>query len=244
MSITAVTAGTRGMTTGSNPSASPGVPSGSGDGDTMVIIDMIKAGDNNAPNAPTTPSGWTPGNSFTATGSSRALRLSWFYRPWVSGLSAPSIALSEVSGTTHYALMLRLPGGLQSGDPTEYLGANGSPANSSTQIGPLGGGTTTQPGCALLVAGCRENDVTDGSTIGAPTHSGLTFSMLDSTGTTSSDDWVFAVAYALVPSPMTIGDVSFSITHDTAYKSIGQQWAIAPEPTTNPASFLPILAAL
>lgn len=244
MSITAVTAGTRSMTAGSNPSATPALPSGVGEGDQLVIVDLIRANANTAPNAPSTPSGWTVKNTFTATGSSRALRLSYLYRPWVSGVTAPTLTLTASSSTAHYAIMLRVPGALQAGDPTEYLGANGSPATSSTQMGPFAGGTTTNADCAVIVAGVRENDVTDGSTISAPTHSGLTFSMLDSMGTLSSDDYVFAVAYALVPSAMTIGDLSFGISHDTAYKSIGQQWAIAPEPTANPASFFPILAAL
>lgn len=241
MTVGTITAGSRALTTsGSNPSASPGMPSGVGDGDKLVIADMIRANNNTVPNTPGTPSGWTAGNTFGATGVSRALRLSWFYRDWASGVSAPTITLTASSGTVHYALMMRVPGALLGGDPTEYLGANGTPATSATLVGPFGGGTTGQAGCGLIVAGCRENDVTNDSTITAPTHSGLSFTLLDSTGVLSTDDWAFAVAAALVPNPATVGNLSFGIEHDTNQQSLGQQWALAPAPDDT-GQFFPFL---
>lgn len=232
MPIESVVAGARSLNaSSSNPAATPGLPSGVGAGWKLVIVDMIRASNNTAPNAPGTPAGWVSKNSYTNTGTSKAMRITWFYRDWASGLTAPSISLTAASGTAHYALMLGLPGALLGGDPTEYLGANSTPPNSSSLVGPAGGGTTSVPGCACLVAGVRENDVTDGSSITAPTHSGLTFTLHDSVGAASGDDYVFAVASALVPNPMTIGNLSFGITHDTNLASIAQQWALTPVPS-------------
>lgn len=229
--IGAVTAGTRALvSSGTNPAAAPALPSGLVPGDGLVIIDMVRATTNTAPNAPTTPSGWSLKNSFTGTGVAKAMRLSWYYRTYASGLTAPSIALTAASGTAHYALMLRIPGMALTGDPTDYLGANGTPAASSTVVGPFAGATSAKAGGLVLVAGVRENDVTDGSSITAPTQTGLTFTLHDSSGTLSTDDWVFAVASAPLPHATSVGNLSFGITHDTAYNSIGQQWALNPEP--------------
>lgn len=231
MAVGPITTGTRSLIiTGSNPAASPAIPAGAGAGDRLVVIDMIRATNNTVPNTPGTPSGWTSKNTFGFAGVSRAVRMTWFYRTWASGMATPSITLTGASGTFHYAIMYRIPGALLSADPTAYLGADGNPANSSSLLGPFAGGSTSADGSAVLVAAVRENDVTDGSSVTAPTHAGLSFTLHDSYGTGAGEDAVFAVASALAPVPLTVGNLSFGISHDTAQKAIGQQWGIAPEP--------------
>lgn len=230
MAISEVVAGAPSQTVGVDPATTPALPATPTTADLLVVHDVVVAQANGAvANIPGTPAGWTQKTTFVATMAlGGQTRHTWFYRPWASGLTAPTITLVGATGTQHRSIMVRVRGAKLAGDPTDVLAAQSTPAGSATVMGPITGLTTTAAGGAVLLGCVRENDLTDGSTIGAP---GTPFATLDSWGAAAGENMAGALASALTNAG-AVTDRSFSISAPAADRTIGQMWALLPEPTS------------
>lgn len=233
MPIGTITVGSEGIAEGSNPATNPGDPGNSSDSDIMLIHDYIM-NQSSTPNTPSTPSGWQLLDTFLDSNSDS--RHTYFWRVGPPAAST-TVALSGTSTTFHRSRMYRIPGARVTGAASDIfvLGAQSRPAGSASQIGPITGLTTPEPGCAVFVGAGRENDLSDGTSIGTLSQSGLTFIQHDSFGNQSANDYAMVAASAIVPNSGTvISSKSWSISAtSSADLSIGQMIAIRPAPVVS-----------
>jgi hypothetical protein len=222
--ISYVGAGTDSLVAGGT-SNTPGLPAGLQDGDLMVLVYGGVSWSSTA-NAPGTPSGWTLKASTTA--STPDSRLSWFYRRYQSGDSAPTLTYSGTSTDTHFAQIFAYRGALASGDPTDVLGTASENA-AATDIGPISGVTTTASGGVVLVAGVREQDWSSVATLSGDS---LTWvELADRADFALGDNIGVVVDHALTPAPTTVTSKTFTVTAGNTEVAIGQMWALLPATT-------------
>lgn len=224
MAITAVVAGAPSETVGTDPSTTPALPTGCTTADLLIIFDVVVT-QGGTPATPATPSGWTQRTTFA----SGDVRITWFYRTWVSGLTAPTITVTGASATQHRSTMSRVRGGKLSGDPTDVLGAASGGASTTTGLGPVTGLTSAAAGGAVLVGAALGNDLTNSTSVGGLTQSGLTFTMLDSWGGVSTDNYAGALSAALLTSATSVTAKTYPIDANVDTYA-GQMWALNPEP--------------
>lgn len=229
MAISYLGAGTRSVAVNAN--TTPALPAASfQDGDLLVVLDTChRDRTTSVPATPGTPSGWTRKDTWTVQGSVRSMRGTWFYKPWVSGDTAPTFTYGPtgVTDDEHTSQMIGLRGALTGADPTMDLG--GTPteqASSSTVLGPVSGVTGSRDGGIVLVAGLREANATTISTLSGDS---LTWTEIDEYhGTTGTNLYSRAWDYALVPTASAVTSKSFTITAGSAAPSAGQMWLVGP----------------
>lgn len=205
----------------------PALPAGLVTDDLLILLDVAWSSTAGTPTTPGTPSGWAQ----KATFAGNAVRITWFYRRWVSGVTAPTVT-GGTGSNEHRSQIVALRGAPTTGDPTDVIGTAATTASSSTALGTIAGITTTDAGGAVLVVGARGNDLTN-DTAAFSTLSGdsLTWVELSEHGAESSaPEPAFAMVwdYALIPTARTITTKSFTITgNSVAAAGVGQMWAIA-----------------
>lgn len=236
MAISYVGAGTRSLV--ANAATTPGVPAGVATGDLLIIFDTISSG-GTAP-VPGTPAGWTQKSTYFNDGPTYRVRLTWYYRAYAPGVTAPTITYSGTSGDEHSSRMFAFRGAAVVGDPTDVLGTPALLTTSSTTAGPIPGVTTSSTGGMVLVGVVRDNDLSDGSSGWQPlTGDSLTWVEIEEYGSVSgADKSSFALDYAIVPTaPKTITNKTFTISGSSVSgRGIGQMWAIKAQETLVPIS--------
>lgn len=208
---------------GVGASTAPAIPAGVAADDLLVLLDVAWSSALGTPTTPGTPAGWTQKSTYFVNG----VRITWFYRRWASGVTAPTV--TGGSGTNeHESQIIALRGVAPSGDPTDVLGTAAATASSSTAIGTVAGVTTTQPGGVVLVAGARNNDFTDGASIG-PLTGQLSWVELVDRGGQGGAEFAWSWDYALTPTALAITAKTFPISgNSVSAPGAGQMWAIGP----------------
>lgn len=237
MAASYAAAGTRSVVV--NGTTAPGLPSGLVAGDLMILLDTChRDRTTSVPSTPTTPSGWTRKDTASIQGATRSMRMSWYYRAWVTGDSAPSVVYGPTGVTTdeHVSQIISVRGAVTVGDPTHGYTSPFLAAPSSTVMGPVGGLTTSIAGTLALCAAQREANATSVATL---TGDSLTWTEIDEyQGTTSPNVYARAWDCAPVPEAQSVTDKSFTLAGSVGtVGSAGALWVIAPVRTADFMSF-------
>lgn len=195
MAISFVATGTRSIV--DNAATTPSIPAGTTDNDLMLLFDA-----NTGSVVTSAPSGWTA--LFEISNSNFHMHV--MYRRFVSGDSGPTVDFSSAAGDVHYSVIGSYRGVVNTGDPTDVLGATSTNA-SANDIGPVTGITTTENDAAIIVFALKGND---SGTIATLTGDGLTWARFDFIDdTVIGDDCTFVADYALIPTALTVTDKTF-----------------------------------
>jgi hypothetical protein len=227
-----------------NASTSPPFPAGLIEGDLLLMRDtVIRFSTTAQPATPGTPAGWTrkATEASPVGGMAHAsIRYTWYYARYdptgVNGISSPpTVTYSGTAGDEHHTQITACAGAWTTGDPTDVLGSFAvSPANSNSQIGPAPGITTTYDGGLVLGIIASEYDTTGG--IGNFSGESLTWVEDDEHGDGNVNDWAYGYDHALVPTARAIADKYLACSVNTAGRSVGQMWAIKPQPDKFPVT--------
>lgn len=213
-----VVAGTVSSTNGGNPS--PALPAGGTPNDLLVcVIHTREVTDGTI----SMPAGWNADHNARGSGGCIAV----FSRPWESGLSAPTVTLTNHttgnSGDSAIARIFLIPGAK---DVIE-VGTRGNFA-AAQNIGAISG-ITIAVGNSVLVIGGKLDDWTSVATL---TGDGLTWAELTDTPNTLGLDNGLVVDHGVngTASPVAVASKTFTVTGGTSVASAGimaevERWA-------------------
>ncbi len=213
-----------------NSSTTPALPTGLQVDDLLILFDAAVDWNGN-PATPDTPAGWTQKISYRNTGSNGLARITWIYRAYAAGVTAPTVTYSGTSGASHASQVIAIRGAAISGDPTDTITPGSSTPQSAAQVGGITGMTTTVAGSLLLVAAVRDDQMTSSTVL---TGDGLTWAKLVadySNGTASGLSML--CHYAVTSAATTIASKTVTISGTDA-AGAALMWALRPGVSSYP----------
>ena len=214
-----------------NTANAPGLPAGLQAGDLLVLLHGMTSWSNTA-NEPGTPAGWT--RKATTVSTNGHNRLTWYYRRYQAGDTAPTLTYAGTTSDIRFAQIYAFRNVIDTGDPTDVLGA-ASTNTAQANMGPITGITTTVAGGVVLVAGVREMDWAAGGGLTPLSGDGLTWVEI-----CDREDWALnpgdnigvGLNYTLTPNSLTVASKTFTVNTGNTAPAVGQMWALKPMGTT------------